>query len=1312
MEEDHDFLHLRPLSTSEPLKAKLPTTYSPERENVVSVVPNLLSLVSPEHFTRESSHGAGGFSDVLWQQRSRSHIFGPDGEPGGRPDVVWDKLEPDHVAAYSSFEGEGEGDITATGQGNASGLEVAGTPKLENITVQLPQSTLTQPIALFEGFVPPAEVAAETDALSALLAIAKPPKPTDPGQQGDDHVEFDLESFSIYIDHQLYPDELRPLHHLATRQSADRFFFDGLLSHGDTKLYLRKIPFRQLPIGNYETVEHTVGDQIWIRSELNEVTNKEIYYKLGSPSKEYVRFHTPFLWIANLAKHVINYCEFLQDEGRRAMLQDFKSRFGIWILQKHLKCASFEKWYAANGGPDFRGAIIANVEFIWKEAYGLEPKITSWHGVWKEIKTLEQYKPNLALPEDSSDDEDGNAPKSRKKGQVPRTVVTPYVHNLFAHMIFGSVLRLEELSSGTERRQFDFLRNTQPTQMTSLVTRPTAVKRTYPNCDMFIASIQPGDVISTKPDDDSTDTQWKAEVSKHYHGEHLWFGLVQKVHQSSRGKYSFDVIWMYQPMDTPCAVMKYPWNNELFLSDNCTCHHGTARIQADQILSTHEVEWFGNPSTSAEFFVRQTYIATDCRWTTLQREHMVCGGDRLVDEAVGTYQVGDSVLVDANEKNLETFIVEALFEEGNKQYAGLRRLWRRNARDKAAGNSPPNELVYSEELVDISTARIARRCLVRAFQVDEKIPSPYNRNGTGNAFYITHEEVKADNGSFAYVPLRSTRLEPLRQGFHPSRTARSEKLQGLDLFCGGGNFGRGLEDGGGIEMKWANDIWKEAIHTYMANTRADGCTPYLGSIDDLLSRALQNDSRIPRPGDVHFISGGSPCPGFSMLTIDKTTDKQRKNQSLVASFASFVDLYRPHYGVLENVPQMVNTKKFRDTCVFSQLVCSIVGLGYQVQIVRLDAWSFGAPQSRSRVFLLFSAPGFRMPNIPTPSHSHPPGTQLHKLGVMSCGRPFDSRELVLTSFEFVSAAEAVGDLPNIYDAKADYCVGVPDHRLSIGYTPRLRKQLSLIPTQPFEMNFSKAWFVPPGKKEFPEEEKSIITESERELYPKEADRTKIFSKGWGRINPKGIFGTISTTCQPTDSRVGCTNHWEQPRPITIMEARRAQGFLDHEVLVGSTANQFRIVGNSVARQVALGLGLAIREAWFGTLVDEQLPVSQAMPTVIEEGIELPECTLPCPSSHPISQSIEEKTQGIDVEDVNVIDSSSDEPAEDVFMRSDSQPSATVTPATSESNPVSDSETNRKRPSQIFVEIFAKRPRLSEQVQRTNYPTSKPQKYTI
>jgi DNA (cytosine-5)-methyltransferase 1 len=53
----------------------------------------------------------------------------------------------------------------------------------------------------------------------------------------------------------------------------------------------------------------------------------------------------------------------------------------------------------------------------------------------------------------------------------------------------------------------------------------------------------------------------------------------------------------------------------------------------------------------------------------------------------------------------------------------------------------------------------------------------------------------------------------------------------------------------------------------------------------------------------------------------------------------------------------------------------------------------------------------------------------------------------------------------------------------------------------------------------------------------------------------------------------------EDRLITVMEARRAQSFPDDEVLLGNNAQAFKIVGNSVARSVALAWGVSMRYAY-------------------------------------------------------------------------------------------------------------------------------------
>jgi hypothetical protein len=91
------------------------------------------------------------------------------------------------------------------------------------------------------------------------------------------------------------------------------------------------------------------------------------------------------------------------------------------------------------------------------------------------------------------------------------------------------------------------------------------------------------------------------------------------------------------------------------------------------------------------------------------------------------------------------------------------------------------------------------------------------------------------------------------------------------------------------------------------------------------------------------------------------------------------------------------------------------------------------------------------------------------------------------------------------------------------------------------------------------------------------------SKSYTRIKPDGLFPTMLTDLHLQCGINGKTLHWEQHRSISIMETRRAQGFLDHEVIVGTPSQQLKIVGNSVDRKVAFAMGLVIKESWGSTL---------------------------------------------------------------------------------------------------------------------------------
>ncbi|KAJ4422072.1 hypothetical protein N0V82_003263 [Gnomoniopsis sp. IMI 355080] len=1050
--------------------------------------------------------------------------------------------------------------------------------KLRNVIVDLPTSTLIHPRSVFEGFVAPSPLATEREAIQSLLHA-------DPSQEDGDFIEFELDNFSCYIHNgnSTIPFEMRALHMHACKAGEQHFYFDGVLKVGDTRHYVHKVIFEEIPLGNYGKEHATVGDQLWIRSKLDE--EKPIYYQLKKPSIEYARFHNAFLWVADLAKHVVDFCESFIENRRNVSIHHFKNDFARWLTRTHKTDPVFLEWYKQRGSDDFRQSLVANHLFIRKEVRSmLEASDFDRLQVFKEMgMPFSMFKRIGPDPE-----------KTKKNDFVPFTIVTPYIYKCFSHMGLDRLLRAVEPTISTE----EAIKLSWPKDV-SKGLRFTTSPPIFKQRKAMLEGIEPGHLISTPPDEKGSGTKWRTERP-----DKKWYGLVQKVHMAKKGERRFDVMWLYQPDDTPCCAAKYPWDNELFLSNHCTCAQRVgAKVDEDEVLNVHSVEWFGTPNTTAEFFVRQTYTTEERRFVRLEKNHLRCNHDR---KPKPKYKVGDTVLVQISGNGIEQLQPFELLEYTNEyRTVRLRRLRRRREFDS---DCAPNELVYTQEETHSSVNRIAARCIVRFYAPGESIPAPYDRGGAGNAFYITHQLL--EEGTIH--PLSRMDRPHLRQGFNPLK--QEKKLRSLDLFCGCGNFGRGVEDGGAVAAKWANDIKSVAIHTYMANTDPRSCQPFLGSIDDLLYQSMRGkfSASVPRPGEVDVILGGSPCQGFSNLTQEKMTLQQHKNRSLIASFAACVDHWRPTWGTLENVVTIVkNSMQRRDTeDFFSQLICALIGMGYQAQIILGDAWSHGQPQRRSRVFLTFAAPGVRLPQPPYPSHSTPDYVRTRSLGKMTNGEAYVERDLDQpTAFKFVSAGEATADLPDIYDAKPETCIAFPDHRPSVPMPSgnqnggangergkNRRTQFLNIPLTPYGVNFAMAYYTPRTPEGHPD-----MFEHERDAFPSARTlRCQPISNGWGRAHPRELFHTITTHCHPTDARVGGrSSHWEQPRSLSVMEARRAQGIPDGEVLLGTPAEQWAMVGNGVARGISMALGLSLREAWLGTLYEDD---SSCEGQLLSEGV--------------------------------------------------------------------------------------------------------------
>ena len=940
--------------------------------------------------------------------------------------------------------------------------------------------------------------------------------------------------------------ELVSLHEI-NEWTVSFFCLDGLICSGNRKRYVQGVPFRLLSIGNYGELDRpSVGPDIWIQSVESEKC--AIWYRLRTPALEYRRYHEPFLWMADLAKHVVDF--FSTDS--RVTLYHFREAFYDWLKGLYGSDVQVDQWLKRYGRKDFRGIVASQANFLFCQAVQVDKKLAR-HPLWSEahprfLRVIREQVEQQAKPEMFALSKEASETLTRRK-----TTVTPYVYDCFKHLPWAKFLYCQTAVGDDSPHKTRHSNDKVGQHLTAERSEGRSTFRSSPNIHMVQDDIVIGDVVALLRDKVST---WKTTDTD-------WYGYVQSITNTKVGR-ALGILWLYRPSDTECLQMRFPFTNELFLSDHCNC--GDTPILVEEVIRKPSVAFFSGPDAKdVDFFVRQRYIQGDGAWETLKESDFSCGCQKA--KAPAQYSIGDTLLVKIG-KSLEPVV---FVEDGHDDIAGtikVRRLLRKN-RDLGFVNAAPNELIVSNRFDIIRRTDVYRQCHVRVYtEADKeyrKIPSPYDRQGMGDFYYISSQAVGDDTSTLTAItrPLSV----PLNEGWNPLALPKISPMQGLDIFCGGGNLGRGLEEGGAVRFNWAVDWYNEAIHTYKANLQPGESTMlFHGSVNDYLTQALQGKgaTTVAQKGQVEFIAAGNPCQGFSQANIQKASDRSLFNASMVASVVAFVDFYRPRYALMENVKGMATGPETNN--VMAQVICAFVGMGYQVRTFALDAWNFGSPQSRSRIFISLAAA--RLAPLPEPphTHSHPQSVIGASLGRTANGLHTSSRYTTLTPFEYVTTGEATKDLPRT-DARTS-CIPYPDHRMPRPLSTLSRVRVSSIPRFPGGGTFISAF------------RKGYMPQAQIDDFDwSNSIRTRKDSKSWQRVRRNALMPTVMTDARPYDGIAGTCLHWDEDRLLTIMEIRRGQGYPDDEVIVGLGPEQWKIIGNSVARPVALALGMSLRTAW-------------------------------------------------------------------------------------------------------------------------------------
>lgn len=225
----------------------------------------------------------------------------------------------------------------------------------------------------------------------------------------------------------------------------------------------------------------------------------------------------------------------------------------------------------------------------------------------------------------------------------------------------------------------------------------------------------------------------------------------------------------------------------------------------------------------------------------------------------------------------------------------------------------------------------------------------------------------------------------------------------VDLFAGAGGISEGFAMDG-YNLIAANEIEKKFFETYVYNHQKRFPNASFVSGDITLQSTKDEIIHASDDNPIGVVIGGPPCQGFSYAGWRNPEDK--RNQ-LFKEFVSLVNVIKPEFFVLENVPGILT---MRNGDAVKEIVESFSSIGYTVSSpLKLNAEDFGIPQKRRRVIIIGSLHGIEI-HQPKPLFSNT-DTNLPNI---------------------VTAKEAIGNLPKI-EAGDDVMIREVDYPLITPY---------------------------------------------------------------------------------------------------------------------------------------------------------------------------------------------------------------------------------------------------------------------------------------
>ena len=343
----------------------------------------------------------------------------------------------------------------------------------------------------------------------------------------------------------------------------------------------------------------------------------------------------------------------------------------------------------------------------------------------------------------------------------------------------------------------------------------------------------------------------------------------------------------------------------------------------------------------------------------------------------------------------------------------------------------------------------------------------------------------------------------------------------IDLFSGVGGLSLGFEMQG-FDIVLANEYDPDIADSYAKNHQQTKMI-----VGDITALDL-NQMFADYADCVDVIIGGPPCQGFSQKGKRRTINDDRN--FLFKSYVNVVDLVKPKFFVMENVPSLLTAE---NGFFINEIKCLFSKIGYSLEYGILNASDYGVPQNRRRAIIIG-----RRGNIPP-----------------SLPKPVEKR---------VTIWDAISDLAFLSSGEGEEIQRYRNEPES-DYQKKLRKGSKLlynhIATKHSAVTLQRLSLIPPN--------------AGREVLPTEHLTKSIYSGTWSRMRKDEISVTITTRFDTPSS--GKFTHPYLNRAITVREAARIQSFPDTFRFYGPKSSQMKQVGNAVPPLLASEIAKAIKQ---------------------------------------------------------------------------------------------------------------------------------------